>query len=96
MTKSISAVGFNFEKDQTDLIDQKLNRINYADDLIVDLILRVKEDKKYFFDATVNFRWGANAHVTSDNYDFAAGLNKLMDMLDLKIKKEKDKVQEKK
>src|SRR5574344_1644708 len=96
MTKSISAIGFNFEKDQTDLIDQKLNRINYADDLIVDLILRVKEDKKYFFDATVNFRWGANAHVTSDNYDFAAGLNKLMDMLDLKIKKEKDKVQEKK
>ena len=95
MTKSISAVGFNFEKDQTDLINKKLERVKYADDLIVDLILRVREDKKFYFDGTVNFRWGANAHVASDDYDFAAGLNKMMDVLDTKIKKEKDKVQEK-
>ncbi len=95
MTKSISAVGFNFEKDQTDLINKKLERVKYADDLIVDLILRVREDKKFYFDCTVNFRWGSNAHVASDDYDFAAGLNKMMDVLDTKIKKEKDKVQEK-
>ena len=75
MTKSISAQGFTLEKDQSELINQKLKRIDYADSLIVDLILRVKEDKKYYFDTTVNFRWGANAHVTSDDYDFAAGLN---------------------
>mgnify|MGYP002627552628 FL=1 len=96
MTKSISAQGFSLEKDQSDLINQKLKRIDYADSLIVDLILRVKEDKKYYFDATINFRWGANGHVTSDDFDFAAGLNKLMDVLDQKIKKEKDKIQEKK
>ena len=96
MTKSISAVGFSFEKDQSDLINQKLKRIDYAESLIVDLILRVKEDKKFYFDATVNFRWGANAHVPSDDFDFAAGLNKLMDVLDTKVKKEKDKIQEKK
>lgn len=96
MTKSISAQGFTLEKDQSDLINQKLQRISYAEDKIVDLILRIKEDKKYYFDVTVNFRWGANAHVTSDDYDFAAGLNKLMDILDNKIKKEKDKIQEKK
>ena len=96
MTKSISAVGFNFEKDQTDLINKKLERVKYADDLIVDLILRVREDKKFYFDCTVNFRWGANAHVASDDFDFAAGVNKLMDVLDQKVKKEKDKIQEKK
>ena len=50
----------------------------------------MKEDKKYYFDATVNFRWGATAHVEADEYDFAACLNKMMDMLDLKIKKEKE------
>ncbi len=96
MTKSISAQGFKLQNDQSDLINQKLKRISYAEDLIVDLILRVKEDKKYYFDATINFRWGANGHVTSDDFDFAAGLNKLMDVLDQKIKKEKDKIQEKK
>ncbi|MBP5252016.1 MAG: HPF/RaiA family ribosome-associated protein [Treponema sp.] len=96
MTKSISANGFSLEKDQSDLINKKLQRIDYADDLIIDLILRVKEDKKYFFDITVNFRWGANAHVASDDFDFAAALNKVMDVLDQKVKKEKDKIQEKK
>ena len=32
---------------------------------------------------------------TVNFFDFSAGLNKLMDVLDVKIKKEKDKVQEK-
>ena len=96
MTKSISANGFSLEKDQSDLINKKLQRISYAEDLIIDLILRVKEDKKYFFDITVNFRWGSNCHVASDDFDFAAALNKVMDVLDQKIKKEKDKIQEKK
>jgi len=94
MNKNISAIGFNFEKDQTELIDKKLSRIKYAEDSIIDFILRVKEDKKFIFDATVNFRWGTNAHVQADDYDFAAGLNKLMDVLDTKVKKEKDKIQE--
>lgn len=96
MTTSISAVGFDFEQAQTELVNRKLERVRYADDLIVDLMLKVKEDRKFIFDCTVNFRWGATAHVTSEDYDFAAGLNKLMDVLDQKVKKEKDKVQEKK
>lgn len=96
MTKLISAQGFTLTKDQQDLINQKLQRIDYADGLIIDLILHVKEDKKYYFDITLNFRWGANAHVTSDDFDFAAALNKVMDVLDVKVKKEKDRVQEKK
>jgi putative sigma-54 modulation protein len=96
MTKSILAVGFDLEKNQSELIDSKLKRISYADDLIVSLTMHIKHDKAYSFDITVNFRWGAQAHVTNDDFDFAAGLNKVMDVLDYKIKKEKDKVQEKK
>ncbi|MBE6345247.1 MAG: HPF/RaiA family ribosome-associated protein [Spirochaetaceae bacterium] len=96
MTTSINAVGFEFEQDQLDLINKKLERIKYADDLVVDLMLKVKEDKKFIFDCTVNFRWGASAHVNSEGYDFAASLNKMMDILDQKINKEKEKVQEKK
>ena len=87
---------FSLDKDQNELIEQKLKRIAYAEELIVDLALRVKEDKKYYFDATINFRWGASAHVSADDFDFAASLNKLMDVLDVKVKKEKDKIQEKK
>lgn len=96
MTKNISAVGFDMEEKQSDLVSKKLKRIDYAEDLIVDLTLRIKRDKAYSFDCTVHFRWGTQAHVTSDDYDFAAALNKMMDVLDNKIKKEKDKIQEKK
>lgn len=95
MNISTSAVGFILDEDQTALINKKLERIKYAEDLVVDLIVKVKADKRYFFESTVNFRWGAVAHVSADDYDFAACLNKMMDVLDQKVKKEKDKIQEK-
>lgn len=95
MTKNYSAVGFELEDKQSDMIEKKLKRVDYAEDLIVDLIMRVKRDKQYSFDVNVNFRWGTQAHVTGEDFDFAAALNKVMDVLDNKIKKEKDKVQEK-
>lgn len=94
MTKNVSA-GFDLDKKQSEMIDKKLERIKYAEDLIVDLTLRVKQEKEYCFDVTANFRWGTQAHVSSKDFDFAAALNKLMDTLDVKIKKEKDKIQEK-
>ncbi len=95
MNKTVNAVGFELEQKQSDMIEKKLKRLDYADDLIIDLIMRVKHDKQYSFDTTVNFRWGAQAHVSGEDYDFAAALNKLMDVLDNKINKEKEKVQEK-
>lgn len=95
MNVTLSAVGFDFQQEQQDLINKKLERISYADDLIVDLLVRVKDDKKIIFDVTANFRWGASAHVSADDYDFAAALNKTMDILDTKVKKEKDKFQKK-
>lgn len=96
MTKNVSAVGFVLEEKQSDMIEKKLERIKYADDLIVDLIVKVKHEKAYDFEATANFKWGTQAHVKGEDFDFGAALNKMMDVLDTKVKKEKDKVQEKK
>ncbi|MCR5063842.1 MAG: HPF/RaiA family ribosome-associated protein [Treponema sp.] len=93
MTPSINAVGFTLEKKQSEMIESKLKRIGYADDLIVDLLIKIKHEKEYSFDTTVNFKWGTQAHVTGQDFDFGAALNKMMDVLDNKIKKEKDKVQ---
>lgn len=95
MTPVISAVGFSLTSSESAMIETKLKRISYADDLIMDLNMKIKHEKEYVFDTTVHFKWGTQSHVTADDYDFAAGLNKLMDVLDNKIKKEKDKVQEK-
>lgn len=95
MNKTINAIGFELEQKQSDMINKKLKRLDYAEDLIIDFILRVKHDKQYTFDTTVNFRWGAQAHVSGEDYDFSAALNKMMDVLDNKINKEKEKIQEK-
>ena len=94
MTPSITAVGFSLSQKQSEMVESKLKRIAYADDLIVDLLMKIKQDKAYVFDTTVNFKWGTQAHVTGEDFDFGAALNKMMDVLDNKIKKEKDKVQE--
>ena len=96
MTPSINAIGFTLGEKQSEMVNTKLKRIAYAEDLIVDLLLKIKHDKEFSFEATINFKWGASAHVEAKDDDFAPGLNKLMDVLDLKVKKEKDKVQEKK
>ncbi|WP_027729039.1 HPF/RaiA family ribosome-associated protein [Treponema sp. C6A8] len=96
MTPSINAIGFTLGEKQSEMINTKLKRIAYAEDLIVDLLIKIKHDKDFSFETTINFKWGATAHVEATDDDFAPGLNKMMDVLDMKIKKEKDKVQEKK
>lgn len=93
MTPSITAIGFTMNPKESELVNTKLKRIAYADDLIIDLLMKIKFDKEFSFDTTVNFKWGAQAHVTGSDRDFAAALNKMMDVLDNKVKKEKDKVQ---
>ena len=95
MEKSINAVGFTINQKQSEMIETKLKRVSYAEDLIIRLSLKIKHEKSFSFETTVSFRWGTQAHVTGDDDDFAAALNKMMDVLDNKIKKEKDKVQEK-
>ena len=74
MTKTVKAVGFELEQKQSDMIEKKLKRVDYADDLIIDLIAQVKHDKQYAFDITTNFRWGAQAHVAAEDFDFAANV----------------------
>ena len=94
MTTSVKTVGFTMDQKQSEMVDSKIKRVAYAEDLIIDLILNIKLDKSFTADATINFRWGTSAHVSGEDYYFGAALNKMMDVLDNKIKKEKDKIQD--
>ncbi len=96
MNINVQAVRFTMDDEQRVFVDKKLERIKYADDLITDVLFNIKYDKKFSMECTVNFRWGGSAHVSAEDFDFGAGVNKLMDVLDQKVKKEKDKIQEKK
>lgn len=96
MNINVQAVKFTLDEDRKAYVDKKLERIKYAEDLITDVLFVIKLDRSQFYlECTVNFRWAGNAHVSAEDFDFNAGVNKLMDVLDQKIKKEKDKIQEK-
>ncbi len=95
MELDIRAVKFSFDEDQKEFIEKKMKRVSYAEDLITSVTCSVKLDKKFIYECDVRFKFGEVSHVSTENYDFEAGVNKLMDMLDQKIKKEKDKIQAK-
>ncbi len=96
MNIKTQAVKFTMDDKQKDYLDEKFKRIAYAEDLITDLTCHIKLDKKFIYETTINFRWGGTAHISAENYEFEAGVNKMMDTIDQKVRKEKDKIQEKK
>ena len=95
MNINLQAVKFTLDEDQKTFVHKKFERIKYAEDIIVDVLCTIKFDKKFTYECTVNFK-GGTAHVSTEDYDFNAGVNKLMDILDQKVRKEKDKIQAKK
>ena len=96
MNIDVRSVHFDLGEANRSYLDKKLERIAYAKDLIVDLLFAFTKEKQFKCECTINFRWGASAHVQETDFDLTAGIDKLMDTLEQKINKEKSKVQDKK
>ncbi len=96
MTIDVRSVHFDLGEASKAYLDKKLERIAYAKDLIVDLLFCFTKEKQFKCECTVNFRWGSTAHVQETDFDLHAGMDKMMDILEQKITKEKTKVQDKK
>jgi len=96
MTVDVRFVHFDLSETSKTYLDSKLERIEYAKDMIVDLIFVITKEKDFKLEATVNFRWGVQAHVEEREFDVNTGIDKLMDRLEQKISKEKEKIQERK
>jgi putative sigma-54 modulation protein len=63
--------------------------------MIVDFLITLTKDKEFSAEAKVNFRWGVSIHVKEEDFDLKAAIDKMMDVLESKITKEKEKVKEK-
>jgi putative sigma-54 modulation protein len=81
--------------DAREYLDRKIARIHNAENMIIDLLITITKDKEFTAEAKVNFRWGVSIHVKEEDYDLTPAIDKLMDVLDAKITKEKEKVKEK-
>jgi len=96
MNVDVRSVHFDLSDKSRAYLDGKLERIGYAKDMIVDLLFVFTKDSKDFkCEATVNFRWGVQAHLLEHSFDINSGIDILMDRLEQKISKEKGKIQEK-
>ena len=95
MNTEIKAVHFTLHDDAKEYLNKKLDRIHNAENMIVDLIVTIKKEKDFDAEASVNFRWGVSIHVKESDFDLTKAIDKMMDKLESKITKEKEKVKEK-
>ena len=95
MNTEIKAVHFTLHDDAKEYLNKKIERIHNAENMIVDLLITVKKEKDFEAEATVNFRWGVSIHVKEKDFEPIAAIDKMMNKLEAKITKEKEKVKEK-
>jgi putative sigma-54 modulation protein len=96
MKTEIKAVHFNMREETREYLEKKLERLAYAKDLVVDLLFTFTKGKDFKAECTVNFRWGSQAHLVDEDFDLTAAIDKLVDKVEHKISKEKERIQEKK
>jgi putative sigma-54 modulation protein len=95
MNTEIKALHFTLHDDTKEYLNKKIERIHNAENMLVDLLITLKKEKDFEAEANVNFRWGVSIHVQETDFDLVAAIDKMMDKLEQKITKEKEKVKEK-
>jgi len=95
MNTEIKAVHFSLRDETREYLEKKIERIPNAENMIVDLLFTMTKDKDFSVEAKVNFKWGVSIYLKEHDFDLDPAIDKLMDKLDAKIIKEKEKVKEK-
>ena len=96
MDIDVQAVHFDLKDETREYIEKKLEKLEFAEDLLVELsfILTKEKESHYVTEAKYHFRWGVADVVKVKSFDLYEGLNRLIDKFDAKVKKEKKKIQQ--
>lgn len=89
--------GIHYEVSDTtrEHIDKKMKRLQFASDLVTDISLSlIREKNGYKVDANTNFRWGTASHLSVECKELYKGIEVVIDKLENKVRKEKEKIQE--
>ena len=95
MNTEIKVLHFTLRDDAKEYLQKKIDRIHNAENMIVDLLITLKKDKDFKAEATVNFRWSVTVHVKESDFELLPAIDKMIDKLEIKITKEKEKVKDK-
>jgi putative sigma-54 modulation protein len=95
MNIEIKGVHVEITDEMRDYIDKKLHRLEFVAEHIIDLLVFVSQEKsQYNLEANINFRWGLSNHMRAKSFDIFEGIDRLFDKVELKVLKEKNKIQD--
>ena len=92
MNLEIKAVHFELPDDYKEMLEKKIHRIDFAQDMIVDCLITITKEREYVVEATLNMRWGHSHHFRVPGFELRDSIDKLFDKIDQKVAKEKDKI----
>jgi len=93
MELEIKGVHFTVHDDTHELITTKLEKLEFAAEYIVDLQFTLtRENPGFLAEVKLHLSWGHSSVIKVRSYDLHEGINTLIDKLDHKIRKERDKV----
>ncbi|MFA6507955.1 MAG: ribosome-associated translation inhibitor RaiA [Treponemataceae bacterium] len=95
MNIDVKAVHFTLREGTREFLDKKIARIPNAENMIIDLLFKFTKEKEFKAECTVNFRWGVSVHVSDSDFELNPAIDKLIDKLEAKVIKEKEKVKDK-
>ena len=95
MNIEMKAVHFTLNNETREYMEKKIARIKNAENMIVDLLFTFTKEKEFTAEAKVNFRWGVSIHQSEHDFELNPAIDKLMDKLNANIKKEKEKIKDK-
>lgn len=93
MTTEIKCVHCEIDDKVKEKLETKLKRLQYAEDLLVSLNFTITHEKQYKLETNIHFRWGQIHHIKVETFDIMKGIDTLVDKLEQKVTKEKEKVQ---
>ena len=95
MNTEIKGVHVEITDQIRDFVGKKMQRLEFARSYLIDLLFHFSHQKsQYKLEVNLNFRWGQSIHVGVDSFDIFEGIDKLFDKMELKVSKEKEKVQD--
>jgi putative sigma-54 modulation protein len=92
MTIDIKGVHYEVSDNVRQKLETKLKRIEHAEDMIVNLDFTITHEKQYKLETNIHFRWGQVHHLKVETFDIWKGVDILIDKLEQKVDKEKEKV----
>lgn len=93
MELEIKGVHFTVHDDTREFITTRLEKLEFAAEYIEDLQFTLtRETPDFIAEVKLHLSWGHSSVIKVHSYDLHEGINTLIDKLDHKIRKERDKV----